>query len=133
MNSTRIRRITALAGLVTGKKTLVFVNSRTMAEQILQGAAGRIKNLHIHHSSVAPAKKKEAEEAFHGSEGACIICTGTLELGIDIGDLDIVVQVGPPDSVSSFLQRMGGAAAGIRLHLLHGSYPIPENFFPAVQ
>ncbi|MGA2105243.1 DEAD/DEAH box helicase [Methanoregula sp.] len=101
------RRITALAGLVTGKKTLVFVNSRTMAEQILQGAAGRIKNLHIHHSSVAPAKKKEAEEAFHGSEGACIICTSTLELGIDIGDLDIVVQVGPPDSVSSFLQRMG--------------------------
>ena len=73
----------------------------------MQEAAGRIKNLHVHHSSVAPAKKKEAEEAFHGGEGACIICTGTLELGIDIGDLDIVVQVGPPDSVSSFLQRMG--------------------------
>ncbi|MGA9403393.1 MAG: helicase-related protein, partial [Methanoregula sp.] len=74
---------------------------------ILQEAAGRIKNLHIHHSSVAPAKKREAEEASHGAGGACIICTSTLELGIDIGDLDIVVQVGPPDSVSSFLQRMG--------------------------
>lgn len=100
-------RINALAGLVSGKKALVFVNSRTMAETILQEATGRIKNLHIHHSSVAPSKKKEAEEAFHSSEGACIICTNTLELGVDIGDLDIVVQVGPPDSVSSFLQRMG--------------------------
>ena len=101
------RRIGALAGLVSGKKALVFVNSRSMAETILQEATGRIKNLHIHHSSLAPSKKREAEEAFHGSEGACIICTSTLELGIDIGDLDIVVQVGPPDSVSSFLQRMG--------------------------
>ncbi|MEN6396405.1 MAG: DEAD/DEAH box helicase [Methanoregula sp.] len=101
------RRIAALARLVAGKKALVFVNSRSMAESIMQEAAGRIKNLHIHHSSVPPAKKKEAEEAFHSGEGACIICTSTLELGIDIGDLDIVVQVGPPDSVSSFLQRMG--------------------------
>jgi ATP-dependent Lhr-like helicase len=101
------RRIDALAGLVAGKKALVFVNSRSAAETIVQEAAGRIKNLHIHHSSVPAATKKAAEEAFHSGEGACIICTSTLELGIDIGDLDIVVQVGPPDSVSSFLQRMG--------------------------
>jgi ATP-dependent Lhr-like helicase len=101
------RRIDALTGLVAGKKALVFVNSRSAAEAIVQVVAGRIKNLHIHHSSVPPATKKAAEEAFHSGEGACIICTSTLELGIDIGDLDIVVQVGPPDSVSSFLQRMG--------------------------
>ena len=101
------RRIEALARLVVGKKALVFVNSRSTAEAILLEAAGRIQNLHIHHSSIAPVKKKEAEEAFHGGGGACIICTSTLELGIDIGDLDLVVQIGPPDSVSSFLQRMG--------------------------
>jgi ATP-dependent Lhr-like helicase len=101
------RRIDALTRFVAGKKALVFVNSRSTAETIVQEAAGRIKNLHIHHSSVPPATKKAAEEAFHSGEGACIICTSTLELGIDIGDLDIVVQVGPPDSVSSFLQRMG--------------------------
>ncbi|MFA7695566.1 MAG: DEAD/DEAH box helicase, partial [Methanoregula sp.] len=101
------RRIDALARLVAEKKALVFVNSRSAAEAIVQDAGSRIKNLHIHHSSVPPAKKKAAEEAFHSDEGACIICTSTLELGIDIGDLDIVVQVGPPDSVSSFLQRMG--------------------------
>jgi len=99
----------ALTRLVTGKKALVFVNSRSAAEGIVQAAAGRIRNSYIHHSSVSAAKKKEAEEAFHGGDGACIVCTSTLELGIDIGDLDIVVQAGPPDSVSSFLQRMGRA------------------------
>jgi Lhr-like helicases len=104
-----VRRIEALARLVAGKKALVFVNSRAGAEEIVQQAAGTIPNLSIHHSSVSAAKKKEAEEAFHGRGGACIVCTSTLELGIDIGDLDIVVQAGPPDSVSSFLQRMGRA------------------------
>jgi ATP-dependent Lhr-like helicase len=101
------RRIDALTGLVAGKKALVFVNSRSAAETIVREAGGRIKNLHIHHSSVPPVTKKAAEEAFRREEGACICCTSTLELGIDIGDLDIVVQIGPPASVSSFLQRMG--------------------------
>jgi len=101
------KRIDALVRLVSGKKALVFVNSRSTAELVLREASGRIPNLHIHHSSVAPAKRKEAEEAFSAGGGACIICTSTLELGIDIGDLEIVVQVGPPDTVSSFLQRMG--------------------------
>jgi ATP-dependent Lhr-like helicase len=68
---------------------------------------GRVRNLHIHHSSLSHPIRKLAEEAFLSEDGACIICTSTLELGIDIGDLDVVVQVGPPNSVSSFLQRMG--------------------------
>jgi ATP-dependent helicase Lhr and Lhr-like helicase len=101
------RRIDALVRLVSGKKALVFVNSRTTAEQLARSCTGRLRNLHIHHSSLSTATRREAEEAFSSQDGACIICTSTLELGIDIGDLDIVVQVGPPDTVSSFLQRMG--------------------------
>lgn len=100
-------RIGALIRTVAGKKALVFVNSRSMAETFMQAASGRVPNLHIHHSSLAPATRKAAEEAFLSGDGACIICTSTLELGIDIGDLDVVVQVGPPTTVSSFLQRMG--------------------------
>jgi ATP-dependent Lhr-like helicase len=100
-------RIGALVRIVAGKKALVFVNSRSSAEHFVNACAGRIRNLHIHHSSISPATRKLAEEAFNSQDGACIICTSTLELGIDIGDLDVVVQVGPPDSVSSFLQRMG--------------------------
>ena len=100
-------RIDALVRIVDGKKALVFVNSRSSAELLVNACAGRVRNLHIHHSSISPATRKLAEEAFTSQDGACIVCTSTLELGIDIGDLDVVVQVGPPDSVSSFLQRMG--------------------------
>jgi ATP-dependent helicase Lhr and Lhr-like helicase len=110
------RRIDALAGIVAGKKSLVFVSSRSVAEHLVQVLEGRVRNLRIHHSSLSPSTRKSAEDAFLADDGACIVCTSTLELGIDIGDLDVVVQVGPPDSVSSFLQRMGrsgrrGAAA----------------------
>jgi ATP-dependent Lhr-like helicase len=100
-------RINALVRIVDGKKALVFVNSRSVAEKLMKGSAGRIRNLHIHHSSVSLATRKASEEAFSSQDGACIICTSTLELGIDIGDLDVVVQMGSPNSVSSFLQRMG--------------------------
>jgi len=100
-------RINALVRIVDGKKALVFVNSRSVAEKLMKASAGRIRNLHIHHSSLSLATRKTSEEAFSSQDGACIICTSTLELGIDIGDLDVVIQVGPPNSVSSFLQRMG--------------------------
>jgi len=102
-----VKRIDALVGIVKGRKALVFVNSRSVAEKLMRSASGLIRNLHIHHSSLSLATRKESEEAFTSQDGACIICTSTLELGIDIGDLDVVVQVGPPTSVSSFLQRLG--------------------------
>jgi ATP-dependent Lhr-like helicase len=73
----------------------------------MKASAGRIRNLQIHHSSLSLATRKTSEEAFSSQDGACIICTSTLELGIDIGDLEVVVQIGCPNSVSSFLQRMG--------------------------
>ena len=101
------RRMQALARLIAGKKALVFVNSRSDAESVTRALSGQVEHLLVHHSSLSPALRKEAEEAFSGEGSACIICTSTLELGIDIGDLDVVVQVGTPGSVSSFLQRMG--------------------------
>lgn len=101
------KRIDALVDIVKGRKALVFVNSRSIAERLMRSASGRIRNLHIHHSSLSLATRKASEEAFSSQDGACIICTSTLELGIDIGDLDVVVQVGPPNLVSSFLQRLG--------------------------
>jgi len=100
-------RMDAVLQFIRGKKALVFVNSRREAEHVMNAIAPRAENVYIHHSSVSPALRREAEEAFSRDGGACIICTSTLELGIDIGDLDIVVQIGPPSSVSSFLQRMG--------------------------
>jgi ATP-dependent Lhr-like helicase len=100
-------RMNEVIRLVKGKKALVFVNSRREAENVMGAISHKVGNIHIHHSSVSTAQRKAAEEAFTSDGGACIICTSTLELGIDIGDLDVVVQISPPGSVSSFLQRMG--------------------------
>jgi len=101
------RRTDAIVRIVTGKKALVFMNSRSDAEALTGHLRGRVRDLAVHHSSLSPAARRAAEDAFTRAGSACIICTSTLELGIDIGDLDVVVQVGPPPSVSSFLQRMG--------------------------
>ncbi len=101
------RRMEVLARLVARKKALVFVNSRAEAENVGKALRGKVEQLSVHHSSLSPVLRKAAEEAFSREGSACIVCTSTLELGIDIGDLDVVVQVGPPASVSSFLQRMG--------------------------
>ena len=101
------RRMKALRRVISGKKAIVFVNSRSDAEKVMKSLRGKTENLSIHHSSLSPEMRKEAEQAFSREGSACIVCTSSLELGIDIGDLDIVVQLGAPGSVSSFLQRMG--------------------------
>jgi ATP-dependent Lhr-like helicase len=61
----------------------------------------------VHHSAVSREERQIAEAQFHHGTDACIVCTSTLELGIDVGDLDRVLQAEAPDTVSSFLQRMG--------------------------
>nr|WP_246269980.1 DEAD/DEAH box helicase [Methanofollis tationis] len=93
--------------LVSGQRALVFVRSRSEAERLSSALAGTVDGLSVHHSSIPPAARKAAEASLSESGAACVICTSTLELGIDIGGLDLVVQVGPPPSVSSFLQRLG--------------------------
>lgn len=96
-----------LIGVVAGRRALVFVKSRSEAEKIRQAIEGRVPHAFVHHSALASDLRRAAEEATAEEGPVCIICTSTLELGIDIGDLDLVVQVGPPGSVSSFLQRLG--------------------------
>jgi ATP-dependent Lhr-like helicase len=61
----------------------------------------------VHHSSVSLEERKAAEDRFAHGTNACIVCTSTLELGIDVGDLDTVFQANAPSSVSSFMQRVG--------------------------
>jgi ATP-dependent Lhr-like helicase len=75
---------------------------------------GRSIDVFVHHSSVALEERRAAEERFARGTNACIVCTSTLELGIDVGDLDLVFQANAPSTVSSFLQRMGrtGRRAG---------------------
>jgi ATP-dependent helicase Lhr and Lhr-like helicase len=90
-----------------GNKALLFSNSRTGAEGIKSVLEERGIESYVHHSSINKYFREVAEERFKLGKNSTIIATSTLELGIDIGDLDVVLQLDSPNSVSSFLQRMG--------------------------
>lgn len=92
---------------IYGKKSLFFSNSRTAAENIKLLIEENGIDCHVHHSSIDKYFREKAEEKFKLGKNTSIIATSTLELGIDIGDLDIVLQLDTPHSVSSFLQRIG--------------------------
>jgi ATP-dependent Lhr-like helicase len=97
-----------------GHKSLFFCQSRALTETVAERMRGGGTEVFVHHSSVSLEERRAAEERFHHGTNACIVCTSTLELGIDVGDLDLVLQANAPSTVSSFLQRMGrtGRRAG---------------------
>ena len=99
--------IAAAASLVSGKKSFFFCQSRAAAEAIAQSLRESGTEVFVHHSAVSREERQLAEARFQRGEDACIVCTSTLELGIDVGDLDLVMQIDAPPTVSSFLQRMG--------------------------
>ncbi len=88
-------------------KSLFFCESRALTEQIAERLRDRGTDVFVHHSSVSLEERELAEERFQRGGDAAIVCTSTLELGIDVGDLDLVFQTNAPSTVSSFLQRMG--------------------------
>lgn len=104
----------SIGQIARGKKSLVFVESRSKAEKVAHALSGTGVEVFIHHSSVSRADRTLAEEQFAMGQNIAIVCTSTMELGIDVGDLDQVVQVDAPASVASFLQRLGrtGRRAG---------------------
>ena len=97
-----------------GQKSLFFCQSRSTTEAVAEYMRRVGTTVFVHHSAVSREERELAEERFHNGTDACIVCTSTLELGIDVGDLDRVLQAEAPDTVSSFLQRMGrtGRRAG---------------------
>ena len=90
-----------------GVKSLFFCQSRATTEAVASHMRRAGTTVYVHHSAVSREERVIAEEQFHHGSDACIVCTSTLELGIDVGDLDRVLQSEAPDTVSSFLQRMG--------------------------
>jgi ATP-dependent Lhr-like helicase len=101
------RQVREITRAVSGKKALLFTDSRSLAERLVAPLRDELPLVFIHHSSVSPEDREAAELSFQKPGGTCVICTSTMELGIDIGELDLVVQYGAPRSVSSFLQRLG--------------------------
>lgn len=102
-------RIRRLAEIVDAhKSTLIFVNSRTNAEMLGHkfNQLGRI-DIAVHHGSLSKEERIQIEDDFKSGVLKAIICTSTLELGIDIGTVDMVVQYLSPRQVSSLVQRVG--------------------------
>ncbi len=91
----------------SGKKSLFFCQSRSLTETVADRMRGRSIDVFVHHSSVSLEERRAAEEHFAHGTNTCIVCTSTMELGIDVGDLDLVFRANAPSTVSSFMQRMG--------------------------
>ena len=91
--------------------TLIFVNARRVAER-LAGALNELAGEQIaraHHGSLAAAQRSEIEELLKAGRLRALVCTSSLELGIDMGAVDLVIQIEAPPSVASGLQRIGRA------------------------
>lgn len=98
---------TVISRLHRGEKRLVFCDSRSSAEQLSSMLRAKEVRTFVSHASLSASERRLAEAAFGEEKDCVIVATSTLELGIDVGDLDRVIQIDSPSTVSSFLQRMG--------------------------
>lgn len=122
------------------RKCLIFANNRTETEAVISNlrqvaqAKGLPDIYHVHHGSISASLRETAEKAMASSHPAVTAATVTLELGIDIGQLERVIQLNAPLSVSSFLQRLGrtgrrGSPADIRFVCTEAE-PLGEELLP---
>ena len=99
-----------LATLIrTHRTTLVFVNTRRMAERVTRELSERVgeERVAAHHGSLSKEARLDAESRLARGALSALVATASLELGIDIGHVDLVCQLGSPNRISAFLQRIG--------------------------
>ena len=91
------------------RTTLIFVNTRRLAERAARFLSERIgeQSVTAHHGSLAKEHRLDAEQKLKNGQLKALVATASLELGIDIGDIDLVCQLGSPRAISAFLQRVG--------------------------
>lgn len=116
-----------LALIQAHKSTLIFVNNRRVAELVASGLNNLAGESFVktHHGSIAREIRQELERQLKVGEITCLVATSSLELGIDIGSIDLVVQVSAPGSVSQVLQRIG--RSGHRLDAVSKGVIIPKT------
>jgi len=97
------------------RTTLIFVNQRRIAERMARHLAERLGEEHVtaHHGSLAREHRLQAEQRLKQGELKALVATSSLELGIDIGDIDLVCQIGSPRAINALLQRVGRAGHAI--------------------
>ncbi|MFJ5933623.1 DEAD/DEAH box helicase [Streptomyces sp. NPDC093071] len=96
-----------IAALHRGEKRLVFCDSRRQVEELGAALRARDTTVFLSHASLSADERARSEQAFAEARDCVIVATSTLELGIDVGDLDRVIQIDSPATVASFLQRIG--------------------------
>ncbi|HEY9476276.1 MAG TPA: helicase-related protein, partial [Mycobacteriales bacterium] len=96
-----------IAALHRGDKRLVFCDSRRLVEELGAELRARGVTTFLSHASLSADERHRAEQAFAEARDCVIVATSTLELGVDVGDLDHVIQLNSPGTVASFLQRLG--------------------------
>ena len=97
------------------RTTLIFVNTRRLAERVTRHLSERLGDEHVtaHHGSLAKEQRLDAEQRLKHGKLKALVATASLELGIDIGEVDLVCQIGSPRSIASFLQRVGRSGHAI--------------------
>ncbi|HEY2926925.1 MAG TPA: DEAD/DEAH box helicase [Albitalea sp.] len=97
------------------RTTLIFVNQRRIAERVARHLAERLGEEHVtaHHGSLAREHRLKAEQRLKAGELKALVATSSLELGIDIGDIDLVCQLGSPRAMNALVQRVGRAGHAI--------------------
>jgi ATP-dependent helicase Lhr and Lhr-like helicase len=100
------------------KTTIVFVNTRRLAERVARHLGERLgeEAVTAHHGSLSKETRLDAEERLKAGKLQALVATASLELGIDIGHVDLVCQLGTPRRISTFLQRVGRSG-----HTVHGT------------
>ena len=116
------------------KTTLIFHNTRAQAEIFFHNLwQANTENLPIgiHHGSLAREQRERVEQAMVNGDLRAIVCTGSLDLGIDWGDVDLVIQIGAPKNVKRLIQRIG--RANHRYNAPSKAILVPANRFEVVE
>ncbi len=101
--------------------TLVFTNSKYATERLHEELAKLgFNDILVHHASLSPEEREAAEKALREGKVRAVICTKTLELGIDVGDVKRVILFRPPSTVSSLIQRLGRSGHRYDIDILNG-------------
>ena len=97
------------------RTTLVFVNTRRLTERVARHLSERLgeENIAAHHGSLSKERRLDAEQRLKRGDLKVLVATASLELGIDIGDVDLVCQIGSTRSINAFLQRVGRAGHSV--------------------
>ena len=116
------------------KTTLMFVNTRSQAEMLFQDL-WRINDdnlsIALHHGSLDVAQRRKVEDAMAAGKLRGVVCTSSLDLGIDWGDIDLVINVGAPKGASRLMQRIG--RANHRLDEPSRAVMVPANRFEVLE